>query len=169
MAEQGSYWDAQPVEDDGEAVGLAAVPLEPGRADILDVSAAAKLETGTGAAAEKPAPTDGKKPEARSKAKAKKPAKKDDALGKGMTLDEMEAKREALRAEAKSWTDAIDKRKREEKAKEEKAKRLQEQRDALEFYRKYREYIEAAKRLTLKSGMTVFEYIEREVMRGRNG
>ena len=131
--------------------------------------AAAKPETGTGAAAEKPAPTDGKKPEARSKAKAKKPAKKDDALGKGMTLDEMEMKREALRAEAKSWTDAIDKRKREERAREEKAKRLQEQRDALEFYRKYRGFVEAAKWLTLKSGKTAFEWIEEAAMNGRNG
>ena len=131
--------------------------------------AAAKPETGTDAASEKPAPTDGKKPGARSKAKAKKPAKKDDALGKGMTLDEMEAKREALRAEAKSWTDAIDKRKREERAREEKAKRLQEQRDALEFYRKYREYIEVSRSMTLQSGKTFFERIEQEVMRGRTG
>ena len=125
--------------------------------------AAAKPETGTDATSEKPASTDGKKPETRSKAKAKKPAKKDDALGKGMTLDEMEAKREALRAEAKSWTDAIDKRKREERAREEKAKRLQEQRDALEFYRKYRGFVEGSKLLMLKSGKTAFEWIEDEL------
>ena len=131
--------------------------------------AAAKPETGTDATSEKSAQADGRKRKTRSKAKAEKSAKKDDALGKGMTLDEMEAKREALRAEAKSWTDAIDRRKREERAREEKAKRLQEQRDALEFYRKYRGFVEAAKRLTLKSGKTAFEWIEEAAMNGRNG
>ena len=129
---------------------------------------AAKQETGTGVPPEKPTPADGKKPKTRSKAKAEKSEKKDDALGKGMTLDEMIAKREALRADAKSWTDAIDKRKREEKAKEEKARRQQEQRDALEFYRKYRPYIEMSKRLKLTSGMTAFEWIEQEVRKGQN-
>lgn len=117
----------------------------------------------------KPTDQTASKPENQDKPEPKKPVKKSEELGKGMTLEQMEAKRDGLKDEAKNWTDAIGRRKRAERLKEEKAKREKEQRDALEFYRKYRPHIEMSKRLKLTSGRTAFEWIESELAKGGEG
>lgn len=141
--------DVAQVMDFGEEMSLA---------DMRKNLAGAKSENQTAA-----------EPEIQKKSRPKKAAKKPDELGKGMTLEQMEARRDGLKDEAKSWTDAISKRKRAERLKKEKAEREKEQRDALEFYRKYRPYIEASKRLKLQSGRTVFEWLEQEIMKGKTG
>lgn len=134
------------------------------KGQIMSVKAGAKPKTESTGKPEqkKPEPKADAKPESGSESKLG-PKKRAASSGKSRTIADMEEERDAVWAKAKRLTAEIEKRKREEKRKAEKAKREQEQRDALDWYRKYRDHIEMAKRLKLQSGMTVFEYLESEV------
>ena len=152
--------------DDQMAGGLEAV---------TDEAQVAALDVGAGMVSiagnpfwKKPEDQTAAKPENQGKAAPKKPAKRAGSGKKKPTVEEMRKERDELKARTKNLSAAIAKEERAEKARKERAERQQEQRIALEFYRKYRSYIEMSKRLKLTSGMTAFEWIEQEIRKGKN-
>ena len=137
---------------------------------VTDEALVAALDVGAGMVSivgspfwKKPEDQTAAKPENQGKAAPKKPAKRAGSGKKKPTVEEMRKERDELKARTKNLSAAIAKEERAEKTRKERAERQQEQRDALEFYRKYKHFIEFVQRREITWGQngkgTIYQYV----------